>query len=114
MSSILIARGETGTFPGQVLRDGIVVNITGARIDFVARTGPDHGITSLSRISHSTATSGVAITDAPNGKYAVTLLPADTSAIVEDVLYHEVWLTEASGTVSRIDAGLLTLVGSEQ
>ncbi len=51
---------------------------------------------------------GVAITDAANGKFQVTLAPADTAALAGD-FYHEAQVRDGAGNISTVLTGKLTI-----
>lgn len=60
----------------------------------------------------STADGGVSITDAANGKFTVTLAPADTKTLAVGTYYHEAEVTDSLGNVSTVTVGKVTLIAS--
>jgi len=51
---------------------------------------------------------GIVVTDAPGGKFRVTLAPADTEPL-KGALYHECRVVDATGAVSTVMYGVFTV-----
>lgn len=84
--NIEICQGAIYSQEFQILEDDGVtpVNLTGDYIAMEIRQTAD-AVSSLA--SASTSVGGITINDAANGKFTVTLLPSDTSAITTSGVY---------------------------
>ena len=51
---------------------------------------------------------GIAITDAANGKFQITLAPADTASLTGE-FYHEAQVRDGTGNISTVLTGKLTI-----
>lgn len=78
------------------------VNLTGATIKWKA-----FDTSGVEKISKDTA-SGISLIDAVGGKFEVLLDPGDTAAL-EGTFLHEAEMTDASGNVSTVSRGVLTI-----
>ncbi len=80
------------------------VDLTGAVISWqLARS-----VYGSAEISKSVG-SGIAITDAVNGEFTVTLDPLDTDALEGD-FYHEAQVTDTLGDISTVFSGNITII----
>lgn len=52
--------------------------------------------------------SGIALIDAVNGIFEITIAPADTASVTAGKRYHEAELTESDGTVTTVVTGTIT------
>ena len=84
-------------------KDGDVVVITGATIKWQASRS--YGKTA--DISKTTS-SGISITDGPNGVFEVTLDASDTESL-EGEYYHEAEITFSDSTISTVLAGRMNI-----
>lgn len=76
---------------------GNAIDLTGASIRWVLAAAP--GGTEL--VVKTTGGGGVAVTDAENGVFTVTLTDTDT-ADLDGVYYQEARITDSSGNVTRL------------
>jgi len=106
-----LPRGDTGRW-----NLAFSVNLTGAKIWFTAKrayTDADNAAV----ISLSTTTTGITITDAPNGAATLVIPPSATSALVTPppptplTLVYDVQVKESDGTVTTVQWGKLNIRG---
>ena len=84
--------------------DGTVVDITGSTSKWEAARG---GRTATTK---NIAKSGISPSDPTNGKFQVTIDPADTSSLAAGKYFHEAELTDSSSRVITVAEGQMTLV----
>lgn len=113
MNALTMKRGDTAPFVGRVTRPlgGPPVDLTGAKIWMTAKRrqeDPD----SAAVFQISTTGGDIAILNAVNGDYQVTVPPSATLALEAKslTLYFDVQLREVAGNrVTTIDEGGLTV-----
>lgn len=111
MSSIAVTatRGDTIDLEVTVTRDGAPVDLTGADLWFTAKLKVKDA--DVDAVAQKTVGSGITVTDAVNGEALITLDPADTDGLTkETTLYCDVQLVEASGRVTTVASGTLTIL----
>ncbi len=89
--------------------DGVVVDITAARIIwglYVSRLG---GAAALITKDSINGNAEVEITDAVNGVFQVKLDPADSDALMEAALYHECQIIDATSNKQTVVRGTVNL-----
>lgn len=80
---------------------GAVKDLTGATVKWAMNNTPN----GTPKLSKSTITSGVAITDAPAGVCVVTIAQSDTISLAPNTYYHELEVTDAAGTKATVMTG---------
>lgn len=112
--NVVIHSGDSHTLTVTV-DDGatppVALNITGFTIWWWASLMNSSGkfAATATLQKDNTGGGGVAITDAVNGKFQVTLAPADTAALSGDY-YHEAQVRDGSGNISTVLTGKLAIV----
>jgi hypothetical protein len=106
-----LPRGDTGRW-----NLTFSVNLTGAKIWFTAkRVYTDADDAAL--IALSTTTSGITITDAPNGLATLVIPPASTASLTTPpppqplTLDYDIQVKESDGTVTTVQQGKLNIRG---
>lgn len=102
-----MVRGDTKKLSATVRDEaGAVVNLTGATIRWwLAKT-----ITAPApRLLEKAIGTGITVIDAPNGRFDVLITAANSAGISPGTLYHECEITDATGQVSTVFRGALTL-----
>lgn len=108
MTDIVMKRGDTLVIDLTVTRNAAAVNLTGASLWMTAKTdfsGADPGQ------FQKTVGVGITITNAAGGLAQIVVAPADTDAVgaTTTTFKYDIQLKEASGRVSTIQIGLLTV-----
>lgn len=85
-------------------RDGDVVDITGATINWQAAKNP-HATATLTK---ATGGSGISITSGTGGQFRITIDAADTANLSGD-FYHEAQVTFSDGTIATVLTGKMTI-----
>jgi len=85
-------------------QDSVVVDLTGASVDFIIAKYPGH-----TALITKTIGSGVVLTDAANGIMDVTLLPADTESL-QGAYNFQCKVTDLSGRESTVLHGTVTIL----
>jgi len=95
-------RGDDNIFDVVITsKTGKVVNLTGGTLKFTARAKSGSPSTVMTKTSAGGA--GITFTDAINGYAALTLVPADTSALYAPVaLVFDFEFTDALGKVTTV------------
>ena len=108
MTDLTMFRGDGAKFDIVVALDGLVVDITGAKLWMTARRSPGSPFT-FTRTTLTTP--GFTITAGALGKATVILDPADTSALASEpvTLIYDIQIKEASGRVWTVTSGNLTV-----
>lgn len=88
--------------------NGAIVNISGASITWSLYKS----VASPTLVSKGTSTSGITITDAVNGKFTVSLVPADTQKLA-GTYEHSAKLTDIRSYTSTIFVGTATIIQSK-
>jgi hypothetical protein len=107
-TNFTMSKGDTVVFPGTVVDDNGVVDISSAAFRFTAKreyTDTDaHAVISL------TSPGGIQILDGPNGKFQVLIQPSDTASLPEVVarLFYDVQITDGPN-VYTVVKGILTI-----
>lgn len=86
--------------------NGDPVDLTGSSITWSLSS--DSTATGSQAITY-TLSDNVALIDAVNGIFEVTIVPAATASITGDKRYHEAELTESDGTVTTVMTGTITI-----
>jgi hypothetical protein len=102
--------GETANLDFAVTVGGIAQNITGWLIWFTAKRRVAD-LDAAAVIQHSTASGGVAITNAAGGLGTVTLSPADTAALPEQrlKLFADIQGKDGGGNIFTLAKGTLSI-----
>lgn len=86
---------------------GAPKSLVGATIKYAVGYKPGIGQPS---IFQKTVGSGIAITDAANGAFTITVAAADTQALKGAAYYHECEVTDAAGVKHTVMTGTLTVL----
>lgn len=106
--NIVCKRGDTIDLEVIATRDGAPLDLTGTSIWFTAKRKLKDA--DENAIAQKTLGAGITVTDAEAGEALVTLDPADTAALTkETTLYCDVQVVEASGRVTTVASGTLTI-----
>jgi len=92
-----------------VLRDGSVQDLTGVvAITFtIVKTVND----STNQLELSLG-SGITVTDAPNGKFDITITPSDTANIIPEEYIFIVKVTPVNNKINTLIQGIFNLLGN--
>lgn len=113
---LTIKRGDTNAFEFTLTRAGVAVNITDSstKVWFTAKKlfADADASAAIRKGTTNTGLSGISITDGANGKYVVTIAPADTSSMSNDTNWFlfDTQVREASGTISTVASGRLAVM----
>lgn len=90
----------------------VALDLTGATIRWaMSLVDPNSGLASPNpTLEKSTATGGVTITDAENGEVEVAIADTDTDSLPPGEYYHELETVDASGNVTVVATGTITLL----
>jgi hypothetical protein len=105
-------RGDTHEFDIIVTRSGVAVDLTGATLWVTARRTDAPAGTYVFQKGNAGALSGITITNALGGQAHCTIAASDTNTLPDTlplVLYWDCQLKEASGRVSTIAIGSMTI-----
>lgn len=106
--ALTVKRGDTIDLEVTVARGGSPVDLSGADLWFTAKRKLKD--LDIAAVAQKTLGDGIAVTDAPAGELLVTLAPDDTDDLTkETVLYCDVQMVEASGRVTTVASGTLTV-----
>jgi hypothetical protein len=105
-------RGDTNVFDVTMVRQNAVVDLTGAKMWFTAKSDQAADDTSavikLNSVDNPTK---VLLIGAPTiGKFQIQLDPTDTSPLTEDAYYYDIQVKEGNGVVTTIASGVLHIV----
>ena len=92
-------------------KNGAAINLTGGTLRMMAKYSTyDDDASAVFNLS--SPSSGIVVTDAPNGKATVTISPANTVSLPEHRvdLAYEIRLTESGGAVDSLTFGTLTVL----
>lgn len=92
--------GDSKEINVQVTDSGNAKNIVGATIVWAMMNSPDN----QNYIVKKSTDGGILITDGENGRFRISLDPADTEEVTGG-FYHEAELTDSFGNVSTILVG---------
>jgi hypothetical protein len=108
--NLTVVLGETANMDFAVQTGGVAQNITGWEIWFTAKRRVSD-LDAAAVIQHSTASGGVAITNAAGGLGTVTLLPADTNTLPEQSLklFADLQGKDGGGNIWTLAKGTLAI-----
>lgn len=107
MADFAMYAGDTATLVVTVTDSSGAVDLTGASVKWQASSIIVGGFEATPSIEKS-LDDGIAITNAEGGVFDVRLDPSDTESL-SGKFYHEAELTDASGNVSTILTGRMTV-----
>lgn len=97
-----VYRGDSFSIDGTIRnQDGDAVNLAGGAMRFSVKRSPTDVAYIISK--------PCGITDAPNGKFNVSLLPTETAIAVSDYVY-DIQLQLGSGAVHTVRKGTFTIL----